>query len=130
MTAKRALPAPSLHLVRIPFSFPAPIEGRERRKCQNPAQRWWCLTGALNNRSSLPRTQRHRCYNSADLGLRVAVCEVENADQRPMERGMNLAALITGMQHDLGRGRSRRSEERRVGKECVLTFRARGSPYH
>src|SRR3546814_11339154 len=23
-----------------------------------------------------------------------------------------------------------RSEERRVGKECVSTFRARGSPYH
>src|SRR3546814_17755138 len=30
---------------------------------------------------------------------------------------------------DLGRGR-RRSEERRVGKECVSTCRSRWSPYH
>src|SRR3546814_12409694 len=30
---------------------------------------------------------------------------------------------------DLG-GRNRRSEERRVGKECVSTCRSRWSPYH
>src|SRR3546814_4419262 len=29
-----------------------------------------------------------------------------------------------------GRGRCRRSEERRVGKECVSTCRSRWSPYH
>src|SRR3546814_19082491 len=29
-----------------------------------------------------------------------------------------------------GKGRSRRSEERRVGKECVSTGRSRWSPYH
>src|SRR3546814_3482584 len=28
------------------------------------------------------------------------------------------------------RGRSKRSEERRVGKECVSTCRSRWSPYH
>src|SRR3546814_1316567 len=32
--------------------------------------------------------------------------------------------------HYCGRSRSRRSEERRVGKECVSTCRSRWSPYH
>src|SRR3546814_4886403 len=31
---------------------------------------------------------------------------------------------------DLARVRGRRSEERRVGKECVSTCRSRWSPYH
>src|SRR3546814_14572449 len=32
--------------------------------------------------------------------------------------------------HRLARARMRRSEERRVGKECVSTCSTRGSPYH
>src|SRR3546814_2805172 len=32
--------------------------------------------------------------------------------------------------HYAGTGRSDRSEERRVGKECVSTCRSRWSPYH
>src|SRR3546814_12329845 len=31
---------------------------------------------------------------------------------------------------DTGKGPFERSEERRVGKECVRTCRSRGSPYH
>src|SRR3546814_14285363 len=34
------------------------------------------------------------------------------------------------MLHGLGNGHSPRSEERRVGKECVSTCRSRWSPYH
>src|SRR5881398_2731130 len=32
--------------------------------------------------------------------------------------------------HDIGEFEGRRSEERRVGKECRLTCRSRWSPYH
>src|SRR3546814_19131398 len=35
-----------------------------------------------------------------------------------------------GMILFVGTKRSARSEERRVGKECVSTCRARGAPYH
>src|SRR3546814_13748280 len=34
------------------------------------------------------------------------------------------------MQLDTGNGKFNRSEERRVGKECVSTCRTRWSPYH
>src|SRR3546814_17478938 len=42
-------------------------------------------------------------------------------------RPMNFGAFVAAME-DLGR--IRRSEERRVGKECVSTCRSRWSPYH
>src|SRR3546814_16226079 len=38
--------------------------------------------------------------------------------------------LVPGLAATLGRCPARRSEERRVGKECVRTCRSRGSPAH
>src|SRR3546814_16771527 len=44
---------------------------------------------------------------------------------------LGVAALLDGRVGALrGVIRSKRSEERRVGKECVSTSRSRGSPYH
>src|SRR3546814_8344172 len=44
------------------------------------------------------------------------------------ERGREVQEFI---EDDLGKaGLARRSEERRVGKECVSTCRSRWSPYH
>src|SRR3546814_14160940 len=48
-----------------------------------------------------------------------------------VDRGHRLAPgslLLLGQGDDLGL--ARRSEERRVGKECVSTCRSRWSPYH
>src|SRR3546814_2561056 len=40
------------------------------------------------------------------------------------------AVSRVGQQHRLALGEFERSEERRVGKECVSTCRSRWSPYH
>src|SRR3546814_14162176 len=45
-----------------------------------------------------------------------------------LEHGFALCGIRAGEQR--GDGGTRRSEERRVGKECVSTCRSRGSPYH
>src|SRR3546814_12811506 len=42
----------------------------------------------------------------------------------------HFGAAATDRQHVGGEGGLRRSEERRVGKECVSTCRARWSPFH
>src|SRR3546814_21078089 len=48
----------------------------------------------------------------------------------PKKRGLALCCdMVTGsMEVDLPAGIQNRSEERRVGKECVSTFRSRWSP--
>src|SRR3546814_14812751 len=43
-------------------------------------------------------------------------CSIHDADDLPVERKVQKSAV--------------RSEERRVGKECVSTCRSRWSPYH
>src|SRR3546814_5990723 len=45
-------------------------------------------------------------------------------------RHPHLAQQTAHALFDLGGKRTRRSEERRVGKECVSTCRSRWSPYH
>ena len=52
-------------------------------------------------------------------GIGLAICE------RLMNRGVKVAAGYAG-KHD----HARRSEERRVGKECMPVCRSRWSPYH
>src|SRR3546814_18885500 len=44
--------------------------------------------------------------------------------------GRTLRKLDAGQRLDEPGVATRRSEERRVGKECVSTCRSRGSPYH
>src|SRR3546814_14293408 len=43
---------------------------------------------------------------------------------------MRLASLGAGKWQNSGGDKAKRSEERRVGKECVSTCRSRWSPYH
>ena len=49
----------------------------------------------------------------------------------PVKLQMRLPGLVWGsIAMEAGLGRKRRSEERRVGKECTMTCRSRWSPYH
>src|SRR3546814_19816601 len=59
----------------------------------------------------------------------IADCRPLNADvtNRVNYSGVTALARNLGVLDTAG---GRRSEERRVGKECVSTFRSRGSPYH
>src|SRR3546814_5118889 len=48
----------------------------------------------------------------------------------PADFARDQIGIVLGEQEEQQRGGSERSEERRVGKECVSTCRSRGSPYH
>src|SRR3546814_12399903 len=50
--------------------------------------------------------------------------------QSLVETGVDFGILAFGLRIDAGADMHRRSEERRVGKECVSTCRSRWSPYH
>src|SRR3546814_13492699 len=52
-----------------------------------------------------------------------AVCLIAQ-DQEQVDKGLAIRDAVPGLRHIL------RSEERRVGKECVSTCRSRWSPYH
>src|SRR3546814_3708192 len=72
---------------------------------------------------------------SSDLLSPGAVIEIvtERQDADAQQRiGAFLPAMVHGerARHDAQAQRSDRSEERRVGKECVSTCRSRWSPYH
>src|SRR3546814_8792501 len=60
------------------------------------------------------------------------VCSSDLFPQVPEQRGLQLGACFRHMQKLLTAvpGACCRSEERRVGKECVSTCRSRWSPYH
>src|SRR3546814_15021511 len=53
------------------------------------------------------------------------VCKVKSANGRPAIKLSDNYAKATGPAEEI-----ERSEERRVGKECVSTCRSRWSPYH
>src|SRR3546814_1348690 len=75
--------------------------------------------------SDLQRQAEHRAVvavDPVDEGCRVAV------DGEPAGHREGLLGGEVGV-HLRGGGRAR-SEERRVGKECVSTCRSRWSPYH
>src|SRR3546814_15035485 len=86
---------------------------------------------------------------SSDLAPVVAVCaaiEAEIADLDDEDKAVFLADMgmdepgldrvirsgykLLGLQTYFTAGVKERSEERRVGKECVSTCRSRWSPYH
>src|SRR3546814_15292612 len=61
----------------------------------------------------------------------------ERAESSPVNLAVNLSGLslqndlfVDSLMRLLQQNRNLRSEERRVGKECVSTFRSRWSPYH
>src|SRR3546814_11399547 len=59
---------------------------------------------------------------------------IEESDELDAEAAeataTKLRAELPGVRVGLVHGRMKRSEERRVGKECVSTCRSRWSPYH
>src|SRR3546814_14768238 len=61
-----------------------------------------------------------------DLLTRLVAAVAELLVQRPLGTGGHVESLAEG---DAGLFAFRRSEERRVGKECVSTCRYRWSPY-
>src|SRR3546814_2528335 len=67
--------------------------------------------------------------------LEILAVEAEHQDDREHQSGAQNGVqisekLVHGSSPILSRRRVRRSEERRVGKECVSTCRSRWSPYH
>src|SRR3546814_18606946 len=77
------------------------------------------------NVALLWRNAVHHQVTDADLACRDAL----EAGDHPQE--CRLAAARWANQNDkLAIGNIYRSEERRVGKECVSTCRSRWSPYH
>src|SRR3546814_3046992 len=66
--------------------------------------------------ANVERPRRHGARRST--GLRLAGDEADLAQLKPPQKVQHLHHLLV------------RSEERRVGKECVSTCRSRWSPYH
>src|SRR3546814_3312219 len=64
-----------------------------------------------------------------DLGVHRGEDELELLRVRGQE-DEGLAPVVLGLLARDEAGLLQRSEERRVGKECVSTFRSRWSPYH
>src|SRR3546814_2262169 len=62
-------------------------------------------------------------------GLHLA-CLIVDATHAAGERAAAVGDLLYALGALDGGGRDCRSEERRVGKECVSTCRSRWSPYH
>src|SRR3546814_18399365 len=81
-------------------------------------------TGCKENRCQIPRRPGHTTLaraKAAGLTGRYPL-HVQEAVEADRSESMNLK--ISGHHVDV------RSEERRVGKECVSTCRSRWSPYH
>src|SRR3546814_19158340 len=64
---------------------------------------------------------------AAVVGLDCDGAATAEATANLAQLGMDNAVFVVG---PLDRGYVKRSEERRVGKECVSTCRSRWSPYH
>src|SRR3546814_13101254 len=60
----------------------------------------------------------------------LTLIELYAAIHHPGSTGINPPRLVSEFHARLVRALSLRSEERRVGKECVSTCRSRWSPYH
>src|SRR3546814_15793997 len=73
-------------------------------------------TGTLT-RGKPELTELHPTGTLTDDELLALAASAERRSEHPIAR-----AIVTAADH--------RSEERRVGKECVGTCRSRGSPYH
>src|SRR3546814_4696010 len=73
---------------------------------------------------------------SSDLSLLGALMPKDGgtpdvaAEADGFHRGLDRSAEAGGLLNHLFGVRAERSEERRVGKECVSTCRSRWSPYH
>src|SRR3546814_16872772 len=81
-------------------------------------QRWFRLPPVIESKSFHTSGERHGQHESASIlqGDRYHIGKFQ--------------LDVVGGSPRSGHGGSARSEERRVGKECVSTCRSRWSPYH
>src|SRR3546814_12311290 len=77
-------------------------------------------------RAFVERQAAHRV--DREVGDQLLVAERRAAEPRAPERAQELHLADDDL--DEATAAHRRSEERRVGKECVSTCRSRWSPYH
>src|SRR3546814_10501964 len=77
------------------------------------------------------------CSSDLQIGLEARLSGVELRPRAQAEEGRLLVGLAhrqrgvaAGFGEGVAAGVDMRSEERRVGKECVSTCRSRWSPYH
>src|SRR3546814_15082455 len=74
---------------------------------------------------------RYRIVEGDDeVALGSGLDALENGIQRRQQVGQRDGAEIMAQRRTGAGGRRLRSEERRVGKECVSTCRSRWAPYH
>src|SRR3546814_17115249 len=92
-----------------------------------------CSSDLVGHAPGQERADGGANQNGADIDADAQLAQVEGAFQ-PLLRAVDDAAVIT--EHETADGRDgddggdERSEERRVGKECVSTCRSRLSPYN
>src|SRR3546814_13376577 len=82
------------------------------------------ISGAKRPRSAGPM----RAYASRAARLTRILMSQKDEPNAGMPNGFTDAQTV--VPHQCGRPALDRSEERRVGKECVSTCRSRWSPYH
>src|SRR3546814_274891 len=85
---------------------------------------------AIGNIAAIARDRRaHPCFEQfLDLGDHIGVFRSLIDQQLTFAWDRNPRSIARGKQRSFGH--EMRSEERRVGKECVSTCRYRWSPYH
>src|SRR3546814_16620575 len=79
--------------------------------------------------SIIERSTSHPAAIDRDDGAVDIIGCVRNQEQRGVRDCLGFAGAFA-QRHDRKRALQSRSEERRVGKECVSTCRSRWSPYH
>src|SRR3546814_7125941 len=99
-----------------------------------PAETWQVdLTDAEATAAVLQevtaRYEVDHLVNNAGI-VNAATLEETALDRFPQVNDLNLRAAVQCSQACLPAMQAKRSEERRVGKECVSTCRSRWSPYH
>src|SRR3546814_8250143 len=87
-------------------------------KCLTPLLRVGIMAPPPERRSPIMRALRAEVWGSAPYGVEMACALIE------LGADTTVASILRK------EAKARRSEERRVGKECVSTCRSRWSPYH
>src|SRR3546814_17448633 len=87
---------------------------------------WWCFFFKQKTAYEMRISDWSSDVCSSDLGVRLFLCGQRREGK---VHGQRLPCLPQGRPRRRD-GRPERSEERRVGKECVSTCRSRWSPYH
>src|SRR3546814_15506533 len=98
----------------------------DRNLAKRTIHRW--SNGAADLRSWLVIRARHSAGVMAGIDRQLRILPPSLRQSITFDPGTEFAAFLI-LREKLGMA-SYRSEERRVGKECVRTCRSRWSPYH